>query len=368
MLNVKEEKKTANTDLSVIAQMMQYNHEQVLFCNDNETGLKAIIAIHNTTLGPALGGTRMWNYATEAEAYTDVLRLSRGMTYKAAASGLNLGGGKAVIIGDAKKIKSEALLRRFGKFVNSLGGKYITAEDVAMNSRDMELIHMETKHVTGIPELLGGSGDPSPVTAYGVYLSMKASAKERWGNDSLKDKKVAVQGIGNVGTSLVKHLTEEGAKVWISDINQERVKEVSTLYKTQVVDGDAIFDLDMDIYAPCALGATVNDATLSRLKCSIICGAANNQLADEKVHGEIVMKKGIIYAPDFVVNAGGLINVYNELLGYNRERAMKQAETIYGNVAKVFQISKDKNIPTYMAANQMAEERIAAIGKVKLSY
>jgi len=368
MLNVKEEKKTATSDVSVIAQMLQHNHEQVLFCNDKDTGLKAIIAIHNTTLGPALGGTRMWNYATEAEAFNDVLRLSRGMTYKAAASGLNLGGGKAVIIGDSTKIKNEALLRRFGKFVNSLGGKYITAEDVAMNSKDMEYIHMETKHVTGLPELLGGGGDPSPVTAYGVYLSMKASAKERWGSDSLKGKKVVVQGVGHVGENLVKHLTEEGAKVTITDINQDRVKAIAKQYNTEVTDGDKLFDLDMDVYAPCALGATVNDNALSRLKCTIICGAANNQLADETVHGEIVMKKGILYAPDFVVNAGGLINVYNELHGYNRERAMKQAESIYDTVAKVYQIAKSENIPTYIAANRMAEQRIAAIGKVKLSF
>lgn len=368
MLNVKVEKKATSSEASIISQMMLYNHEQVVFCNDNDTGLKAIIAIHNTVLGPALGGTRMWNYASETEAMHDVMRLSRGMTYKAAAAGLNLGGGKAVIIGDSTKIKSEALLRRFGKFVNSLAGKYITAEDVAMSSRDMEYIHMETKHVTGIPELLGGSGDPSPVTAYGVYLSMKASAKEKWGSDSLKGKKVAVQGVGNVGENLVKQLTNEGAKVWITDINQDRLKSVAKEFGAEVVDGAKLFDLDMDVYAPCAMGATVNDDTLSRLKCSIICGAANNQLADEKIHGEAVLKKGILYAPDFVVNAGGLVNVYNELLGYNRERAMKQAEGIYGNVSKVFQIAKSENIPTYVAANHMAEQRIAAIGKVKLSH
>ncbi len=367
MLNVKENKVASDT-VSVIARMLAYNHEQVLFCNDKDTGLKAIIAIHNTILGPALGGTRMWNYATEEEALNDVLRLSRGMTYKAAAAGLNLGGGKAVIIGDPAKIKNEALLRRFGKFVNSLGGKYITAEDVAMNSKDMEYIHMETKYVTGIPELLGGSGDPSPVTAYGVYLSMKAAAKEQWGSDSLKGKKIAVQGVGHVGENLIKHLIQEGARIWITDINKERMKAVAKEFGTEVVDGEKLVDLDIDIYAPCALGATINDDSLARLKCLIICGAANNQLADEKIHGEVVMKKGILYTPDFVVNAGGLINVYNELQGYNRERAMKQAEGIYDTVAKIFQISKTENIPTYIAANRMAEQRIAALGKVKLSH
>ncbi len=362
-----EVKTLSNTDLAknpVIAQMSLHNHEQILFCNDNATGLKAIIAIHNTVLGPSLGGTRMWNYNNEMEALNDVLRLSRGMTYKSSVAGLNLGGGKAVIIGDAKKIKNEALLRRFGKFVDSLGGKYITAEDVAMTSRDMEIINMETDYVSGLPENMGGSGDPSPVTAYGVYVSMKASAKERWGNDSLSGKKVLVQGIGHVGDSLVGHLTKEGAKVYINDISEERLKAASEKYKAEVVSADKMFDLDIDIYAPCALGATVNDETLSRLKCSIICGAANNQLADEKMHGEEVGKKGILYAPDFVVNAGGIINVYYELEGYNRERALAHAEKIYDTTFNLFQLAKKENLPTYMAANRLGEQRIEAIARL----
>jgi leucine dehydrogenase len=362
------EVKTLNQiDLStspVIGQMGLYNHEQILFCNDNATGLKAIIAIHNTVLGPSLGGTRMWHYNNEMEALNDVLRLSRGMTYKSSVAGLNLGGGKAVIIGDAKKIKNEALLRRFGKFVDSLGGKYITAEDVAMTSRDMEIIHMETDYVSGLPENMGGSGNPSPVTAYGVYVSIKASAKETWGNDSLSGKKVLVQGIGHVGESLVEHLSKEGAIVYINDISEERLKTVASKYKAQVVAADKMFDLDIDIYAPCALGATVNDDTLSSLKCKIICGAANNQLSDEKIHGEMVGDKGILYAPDYVVNAGGIINVYYELDGYNRERAMAHAEKIYDTTFDIFQIAKKEGIPTYMAANQMGEKRIEAIAKI----
>ena len=343
---------------SVLEQLFKYNHEQVLFCNDKDTGLKAIIAIHNTTLGPALGGTRMWNYNTEADALRDALRLSRGMTYKAAAAGLNLGGGKAVIIGDASKIKSEALLRRFGKFVNSLGGKYITAEDVAINTKDIEYISMETKHVTGLSELLGGSGDPSPVTAYGVYISMQAAAFEKWGNNDLNGKKVAVQGVGNVGEHLVKYLAEAGAKVWVADINEQRLNKVAKEFGAEIIDGNKLYDLDCDIYAPCALGATVNDETIKRLKASIICGSANNQLEEETIHGVELKKRGILYAPDFVVNAGGLINVYNEFSGYNRERALKQAEGIYDSVAKIFQISKEQDIPTYSAANQLAESRI----------
>jgi leucine dehydrogenase len=363
-MEVKEIKNSTLAQNPVIGQMLVNNHEQLLFCNDNATGLKAIIAIHNTVLGPSLGGTRMWNYTNEMEALTDVLRLSRGMTYKSSVAGLNLGGGKAVIIGDAAKVKSEALLRRFGKFVNSLGGKYITAEDVAMNSRDMEIIKMETDYVSGLPENMGGSGDPSPVTAYGVYVSMKASAKEAFGIDSLEGKKIFVQGIGNVGMHLVEYISKEGAKVYVYDINEDRIKNAVEKYNAEFVPVDKMFDLDIDIYAPCALGATVNDETLSKLKCRVICGAANNQLADEKKHGELVMSKGILYAPDFVVNAGGIINVYYELEGYNRERAMAHAEKIYGTTWNIIQTAKTQNIPTYAAANKIAEQRIESIAKI----
>lgn len=367
-MEVVDIKKSPLAENPVIGQMLQYNHEQVVFCNDNETGLKAIIAIHNTVLGPSLGGTRMWNYNNEMEALNDVLRLSRGMTYKSSVAGLNLGGGKAVIIGDPKKLKNEAFLRRFGKFVNSLGGKYITAEDVAMNSRDMEIIKMETDFVSGLPESMGGSGDPSPVTAYGVYVSMKASAKEAYGSDSLSGKKVLVQGLGNVGMHLVEHLHKEGAVITVYDINEERVKMAVDNFKATVTSPDKMFDLDIDIYAPCALGATVNDESLSKLKCKIICGAANNQLAEEKKHGEAVKAKGIIYAPDFVVNAGGIINVFYELEGYVRERAMRHAEGIYNTTWNILQIAKNENIPTYVAANRIAEKRIADIGRIKMSF
>lgn len=352
---------------SVFNQMSEYDHERLHICYDEYTGLKAIIAVHNTALGPALGGTRMWKYASEAEALRDVLRLSRGMTYKAAITGLNLGGGKAVIIGDAKTDKSEALMRRYGRFVQSLNGTYYTAEDVGTTTKDMEYIRMETKYVTGVPESLGGSGDPSPVTAYGVYMGMKASAKQAWGNDSLRGKTIAVQGIGNVGENLVRHLREEDAKVYISDINEERLTHVAQKYEAHIVPNNAIYDLDIDIYAPCALGATVNTETLAQLKCAIIAGAANNQLADEKIHGKMVMDKGIIYAPDFLINAGGLINVYSELMGYNKKRALQQAENIYEVTLKILKKSQDEKIPTYEAANQIAEKRIADISKVRAS-
>lgn len=352
----------------VMGRMSEFNHEQVVYCNDNDSGLKAIIAVHNTVLGPSLGGTRMWNYTNETEALIDVLRLSRGMTYKSSVAGLNLGGGKAVIIGDAAKLKNEALLRRFGKFINTLGGKYITAEDVSMNSRDMEIIHNETKYVSGLPVSMGGSGDPSPVTAYGVYVSMKASAKEVYGSDSLTGKKVLVQGLGNVGMHLVEHLHKEKAILSVYDINEGRVKQAVENFGAKAVSPDKMFDLDIDIYAPCALGASVNDDSLARLKCAIICGAANNQLADEKKHGDEVTKKGILYAPDFVVNAGGIINVYYELEGYVRERAMAHAEKIYDTTWNIIQVAKTEKIATYMAANRIAEKRIEAIGKLKTRF
>ncbi len=356
------------TDASITGRMSIFDHEQVVFCQDKSTGLKAIIAVHNTVMGPAVGGTRMWAYATEGDAITDALRLSRGMTYKSALAGLNIGGGKAVIIGDARKDKNEALIRRFGKFVNSLGGKYITAEDVGISTKDMEYVKMETNHVVGLPEYRGGSGDPSPVTAYGVYMGMKASAKELTGSDSLTGKKVMVQGVGHVGEYLVEHLVKESAEVTIADIYDDRVKDVMTKYNVKAVDVKAVYETPMDIYSPCALGATINDETLQQLGCSIICGAANNQLKDETMHGEAVLKRGILYAPDYLVNAGGIINCYWEIIGYNRQAALSQAENIYATTLNIYKKSKEENIPTYLAANKLAEARIEAVGRIKMKF
>jgi len=364
MSNTLVNEKAPQTATNVLNQMSLFNHEQLVFCNDNNVGLKAIIGIHNTVLGPALGGTRMWNYASEQDALVDVLRLSRGMTYKSAVAGINLGGGKAVIIGDPKKIKTEALLRSFGKFIDNLGGKYITAEDVSMNSRDMEIIHMETDYVTGLPESMGGSGDPSPVTAMGVWMGMKASAKKVFGNESLTGKKVIVQGLGNVGRHLIEYLDKEKAELLVFDIDEEKIKAVANQYKVKVLSAQELYSVDADIYAPCALGATVNSQTLEQLKVKIICGSANNQLADEEIHGKMVEEKGILYAPDFVVNAGGIINVYYELEGYNRERALAHAERIYDTTTKIFEIAEKEKIPTYLAANKLAEDRINAIAKL----
>jgi leucine dehydrogenase len=365
-MEVKEVEKVKES--GIFGTLAQLGHEQVVFCNDEATGLKAIIAIHNTVLGPALGGTRMWNYASEQEALTDVLRLSRGMTFKAAISGINLGGGKAVIIGDSKSMKTEAFLRRFGKFVNSLNGKYITAEDVNMKTSDMEYINMETKHVTGLPESMGGGGDPSPVTAYGVYLGMKATAKKVYGSDSLKGKRVSVQGVGQVGMHLVEYLVKENAEVFITDLFEDKVKAIARQFGVTAVGQDAIYDLDVDIYAPCALGATINDETIPRMKCSVIAGAANNQLKDELKHSYMLMDRSITYAPDFLINAGGLINVYNEYLGgYNRKRVFEQAGKIYDTCLDILTLSESEKISSQEAATKLSEKRIADIGRVRMT-
>lgn len=364
-MEIKELEKAEQAGL--FGSLTQMGHEQVVFCYDEATGLKSIIGIHNTTLGPALGGTRMWNYATEQEALTDVLRLSRGMTFKAAISGLNLGGGKAVIIGDSRTMKTEAFLRRFGKFVNSLNGKYITAEDVNMKTSDMEYIHMETKHVTGLPESIGGGGDPSPVTAYGTFVGMKASAKKVFGNDSLAGKRVVVQGVGQVGMHLVENLVKEKATVFITDISDEKVQSLVKKFGVKAVTQNEVYDLDVDIYAPCALGATLNDETIPRLKCSIVAGAANNQLKDEIKHGYMLIDRGITYAPDFLINAGGLINVYNEYLGnYNRARVFDQTERIYATCLNVFSLADADKLNNQEAAIRLAEKRIEEVGRVRI--
>ncbi len=342
----------------VFGQVSFNDHEQIVFCNDKDTGLKAIIGIHNTVLGPALGGTRMWKYANEWEALNDVLRLSRGMTYKSAISGLNLGGGKAVIIADSKTEKTPEMITKFGQFVNSLSGKYITAEDVGTTTEDMDRINDVTKFVTGISESRGGSGNPSPVTAYGVYMGMKAAAKYKFGSEKLHGKKILVQGIGHVGETLVDYLTKEGALVQITDINESRVADVSKKYNAQIFTGADLYSADVDIYAPCALGATINDETIYRIKAQVIAGAANNQLAVEQLHGQILKDKGIAYAPDFLINAGGIINVYGEIVGYGKEEAMKRTENIYNTTLEIFSFAEIQGITTHQAALSIAEKRI----------
>lgn len=354
VVKIKDLKKLA----PVFGQLSFENHEQIVFCNDKDTGLKAIISIHNTVLGPALGGTRMWNYSTEWHALNDVLRLSRGMTYKSAITGLNLGGGKAVIIGDAKTQKNPELMLRFGEFVHSLGGRYITAADVGMVTDDMDLVRTVTPYVTGISEEKGGAGNPSPITAYGVFMGMKAASKFKFGSDDLEDKVVYVEGIGNVGEALVEHLCNEGAKIYISDIDQDRLEEVRDKYSATIYDGNNLHAEEMDIYSPCALGATINDVTIDQLKAKVIAGAANNQLADEEKHGLLLREKGIVYAPDFLINAGGIISVYAELENYGKQEIIRKTENIFNTTLEILSNAETNEISTHQAALDIAQAKI----------
>lgn len=353
--------------MGIFDELEKNEYEQLVFCSDKASGLKAIIAIHDTTLGPALGGTRMWPYENESDAIEDALRLARGMTYKNAAAGLNLGGGKAVIIGDAKSDKSEEMLRAFGRFVEGLNGRYITAEDVGTNEGDMDLINLETSYVTGVTAGTGSSGNPGPVTALGIYKGIKAAAKEAYGNDSLEGKTIAVQGVGNVAFTLCGHLHEEGAKLIVTDINKAAIQRAVDAFGAVAVEPDEIYSQDADIFSPCALGAIINDDTIPQFKFKVIAGSANNQLKDD-AHGDRIHEMGIVYAPDYVINSGGVINVADELDGYNRERALKRVSGIYEILGDIFAISKRDNIPTYVAADRLAEERIARVAKSRSMF
>lgn len=347
--------------MDTFASMQTMGHEQVVFSHEPSCGYFGIIAIHDTTLGPALGGTRVWQYESTDAALHDALRLARGMTYKSAVAGLNLGGGKAVIVADPKRADRESLFRAHGRFVESLGGRYITAEDVGTSPTDMEFIKRETKHVAG---LLNLSGDPSPVTGYGVYVGMKASAKAKWGKDSLAGKTIAVQGCGKVAYYLMSHLKQEGARLIVSDIDDQKVQRVVDELGATAVSADAIFDAKADIFAPCALGAILNDDTIGRLKVEIVAGGANNQLAEER-HGRMIEEKGILYAPDYVINGGGVINVYGELQGWTMERAKRKAQEIYDTMTRVYTIAARDGIPSYQAADRLAEERISSVAALK---
>lgn len=342
----------------------QYDYEQLVFCQDRSTGLKAIIGIHDTTLGPALGGTRFWNYESEEDAIIDVLRLSRGMTYKNAAAGLNLGGGKAVIIGDPDKLKSEELFRTFGRFVEGLSGRYITAEDMNVNTKDVAYINDETSHVVGLE---GKSGDPSPVTAFGVFKGILAAVNEVYGSDDITGKIIAVQGLGAVGYYLCQYLCGAGAKLIVTDIRKESIDRIVNEMGALAVAPDEIYSVECDVFAPCAMGAIINDFTVDKLKCKIVAGSANNQLAEDR-HGDILREKDILYIPDYVINAGGVINVYEEIKGYNKERAMAKAANIYSSVKRLIEIAKHENISTHVAADRMAEERIAKMARVSTIY
>ena len=340
-------------------------HEEVVYFHDRSSGLRAIVAIHSTVLGRSLGGTRFYPYSSEDDALQDVLRLSRGMTYKAAAAGLDLGGGKAVILGDPKRLKSEELLRVYGRFIESLGGRYITAEDVGTSTDDMDMVRRETRFVTGVAPSLGGSGDPSPMTAYGVYLSMLACAEETWHEHSLRGRRVAVQGVGKVGYALVKLLTQDGgAKVVVSDVDVDSLARAVRDFGAETAPADQIHSVECDVFAPCALGGAINDETISELRCRVVAGSANNQL-QRPAHGMALADLGILYAPDFVANAGGLINVADELQGFKSDRARASVERVYRTLREIFTIAREHHISTAEAADRFAESRIDRIGRVQ---
>ena len=346
------------------AEMTEMGHEQVVWCRNESVGLQAIIAIHNTTLGPALGGCRLYDYSTENDALRDVLRLSRGMTYKAAIAGLDVGGGKAVILGDPS-MKCEALFRAFGRFVESLGGRYITAEDMNTNVEDMNNIRRETRWVTGVGVTVGGSGDPSPVTAWGVYHGIRACLEVVYGSPDVRGRSVAIQGVGNVGHHLARYLHEGGAKLVLSDINAPRLRRVHEELGGTVVEGEDYYKTPCDVLAPCAIGGIVNRQSIPHIRAPIVAGGANNVLEDEERDGEALLQRQITYAPDYVINAGGLISVSGELSGYPREKAMSDAANVFNTVKRVLNKAQGEVCTTTAAARRLAEERIEAVAGLK---
>ncbi len=345
--------------------MEESSHQNLYFCNDKEVGLQAIIAIHDTTLGPAIGGVRMLPYSNTAEAVEDALRLSKAITYKSAITGLNLGGGSAVIIGNHRVDKTEVLLRRFGQFVASLNGNFVASIDVGTTQKDLEHIYTETKYVAGLPNYLKGGGDTTIFAAKGVYYGIKASLKELYGSDSLAGRKIVVQGLGSVGEKLVGLLRHENARVYVSDTTEDRMLKIAAKYKAEHVRYNQVYELDVDVYAPCALGGTVNVDTVSNMQCKIIAGSANNQLKDEQETSKLLNERGILYAPDFLINAGALISCYSELEGYGPERTDALIENIYDATRSVLQKSKEDQISSFEAANKIAEKRIFDIRKIK---
>lgn len=354
--------------MKIFEEMARYGHEQLIFCQEKTSGLKSIIAIHDTTLGPALGGCRMWPYAIEEEVITDALRLSRGMTYKSGAAGVNWGGGKAVIWGNPKTDKTEELFRAFGHFVCALGGRFITGTDVGTTAQDFVFAAEEGKNFVALPEAYGGSGDSSVITAFGVWKGLKACAKHLWGNDSLQGKKIAIQGVGKVGSHLMDYLAEEGVEMTITDINPDFIARALAKHPSvNVVKPEEIFDTECDVFSPNALGAVINDETIPRLKCKVVAGAANNQLADLR-HARMLKDRGILYAPDYVINAGGLIQVADELHGFNKDRAFHKTAQIYEMLLTIFAIAERQNITTAQAADIMVEQRIEHIGRIKRMY
>jgi len=355
--------------MNILTYMETHGHEQLAVWTDKEAGLRAFIAIHDTTLGPSLGGVRVWNHPSEEAALMDVLRLSQAMTYKSAAAGLHFGGGKGLIMADRTQ-KTEAMMRSFGRFVESLGGRYLCTEDVGMTSLDLEWMAQSTKHVTGLPVSQGGSGDTSPMTGYGIYMAMRACAKEKWGVDNLRGRTIAMQGFGNVARATVKSIQAHGEEVSlvITDINAAALEQAKAIPGVRTVLPDQIYDTQCDIFAPCALGGVLNDETITRLKCAIVCGAANNQLLALE-HGDALQKRGILYAPDYIANAGGVINVSCEVgARYSEQAAREKTAHIYDTMQRVIAVAKKEGITTAKAADRLAEERLASVRKVRRVY
>lgn len=352
---------------SIFSLMVPSEHQNLFFCNDPSVGLKAIVAIHNTTLGPAIGGVRMLPYESEQEAIEDALRLSKAITYKSSLAGLNLGGGCAVIIGNNRNDKTEVLMRRFGQFIDGLNGNFIASIDVGTTQRDLEYIRSETKYVAGLPESMNGGGDTTLFAARGVFYGIKAAIKELYGDDSLAGRKIAVQGVGSVGEQLVSMLRNENARVYVSDMTEERKMKVATKYKAEPIQYSTSYELDVDVYAPCALGGTVNPDTVPKMRCKIIAGSANNQLKDEEKTIQLLKEHNILYTPDFLINSGALISCYSELEGYGTERTEALIRNIYSATRHVLQKSREEGITTFEAARQLAEKRIADISKLRRS-
>ena len=354
-------------DARILDYMQQHKFKKVVMCNDTDSGLRAIIAIHSTALGPATGGLRMWTYANEQDAIFDAMRLARGMTYKYAAAGVDLGGGKAVIIGDPKVDKSEALMRAMGRFIDQLGGEYITGEDVGTTLHDMETLYSETNHVVTLPVHAGGAGDISPATALSSVLATKACALKVWGDDSLRGRTVALQGLGVCGSKALKIMVDGGALVTVTDVDADKVAAAVAEFGVSACAPDEIYSVNADIFAPYALGAVINDATLQQLKVKIVAGSANNILAEER-HGDELQSRGIVYAVDYVANSGGTIFDTDRFRkgGFQPERAWANVHRVYDRTLEIFAISERDGIPYYRAADRIAEARIDAINKVRL--
>ncbi|BAY16917.1 leucine dehydrogenase [Nostoc sp. HK-01] len=339
----------------------EMGHEQILYCHGKNPDIRAIIAIHDTSLGPAMGATRLYPYINEEAALKDALRLSRGMTYKAACANIPAGGGKAVIIANPTD-KTDEMLRAYGRFVESLKGRFITGQDVNITPQDVRTIQQETNHVVGVEEKSGG---PAPITALGVFLGIKSAVEFRWQTQRLEGMRVAVQGLGNVGKHLCQHLYENGVQLFVSDINPEKTVEIKNLFGATVVEPEEIYGLDVDIFSPCAMGGIINSQTIPQIQAKIIAGAANNQLENERLHGQRLIEKGILYSPDYVINAGGIINVYNEMIGYDEDKAFKQVNNIYDTLLKIFGIAYQQGITTNDASKRLAEERILQARAIK---